>query len=256
MAKILLVPDIHGREFWKKVKTFKGEIVFLGDYLDPYNFEFDLNGEYEAWYRHVKARYNEVPDRKESCIENFKEIIEFAKSRDNVTLLLGNHDLHYIYPKLDASRKDIWRFPKIKELFDENSDLFSEYYAKDALLCTHAGVTKEWIANNFDETISYKEAFSEGGIDIKFQVSSYRGGWDRYSGPFWLDVGELTDPNRKKPHLYIDDTIKYQVFGHTMQVLEGDIVPVINGACIDSREVFEIDTENPEETLKIWEEEN
>ena len=41
MSKILLIPDIHGRDFWKKAKDFEGEIVFLGDYLDPYRFEFD-----------------------------------------------------------------------------------------------------------------------------------------------------------------------------------------------------------------------
>ena len=38
---MILVPDIHGRDFWKVVKSYKDNtIVFLGDYLDPYINEF------------------------------------------------------------------------------------------------------------------------------------------------------------------------------------------------------------------------
>lgn len=44
MAKrILVVPDVHGRTFWKKpVNKYIDQvdrIVFLGDYLDPYRDE-------------------------------------------------------------------------------------------------------------------------------------------------------------------------------------------------------------------------
>ena len=37
--KILILPDIHGRTFWKKPCENPKEfdlIIFLGDYLDPY----------------------------------------------------------------------------------------------------------------------------------------------------------------------------------------------------------------------------
>ena len=38
---ILIIPDIHGRDFWKKAVDSKGydKIIFLGDYTDPYDFE-------------------------------------------------------------------------------------------------------------------------------------------------------------------------------------------------------------------------
>ena len=47
MAKrILVVPDVHGRLFWKEpVKEFfdtVDRVVFLGDYLDPYEGEEGL----------------------------------------------------------------------------------------------------------------------------------------------------------------------------------------------------------------------
>ena len=35
---ILIIPDVHGREFWKEAKDYPGKIVFLGDYLDPYTY--------------------------------------------------------------------------------------------------------------------------------------------------------------------------------------------------------------------------
>lgn len=248
MSKILLIPDVHGREFWKKVKDFEGEIVFLGDYLDPYNFEFDKNGKYQEFYNGELVKFDIIPDRKESCIENLKEIISFAKSRNNVTLLLGNHDYHYLYPKFNASRKDIKRLPEITKLFLNNSELFKEYYIKDSLLCTHAGASIDWVSL-YSHSDNFEDAISNAAPDQKFSVSSYRGGSDRYSGPLWLDVNEITTYDNK---LYTDSKIKYQVFGHTMLIDQGSICKRENGACIDSREVFEIDTKDPENTLKVW----
>lgn len=39
MSKLLIVPDVHGRTFWKYATKHIDEyerVVFLGDYLDPY----------------------------------------------------------------------------------------------------------------------------------------------------------------------------------------------------------------------------
>ena len=37
-SRILIIPDVHGRTFWRDAVEAAGEmpIVFLGDYLDPY----------------------------------------------------------------------------------------------------------------------------------------------------------------------------------------------------------------------------
>ena len=88
MNYILIIPDIHGRIFWKEpCKEFKGKhIVFLGDYLDPYKHQNILE---------------------KTALENFKEILEFKKNnKDLVTLLLGNHDLHYKDMFKDVYRVD------------------------------------------------------------------------------------------------------------------------------------------------------
>lgn len=76
MTNILVLPDIHGRDFWKKPIANKDKfdhIIFLGDYFDPY------------------------PDEsitQQKAIENFKELVKsFTKEEleDKVEFLLGNH---------------------------------------------------------------------------------------------------------------------------------------------------------------------
>lgn len=74
--EILVIPDIHGRIFWKDATKFDGEIIFLGDYHDPY-------GEY----------VDEEPDKIES-LTNLRELAAFVKNRrktSDVICLLGNH---------------------------------------------------------------------------------------------------------------------------------------------------------------------
>ena len=67
---ILIIPDVHGRTFWRKAKELVKQyqkIIFLGDYLDPYSYE-GIN-----------------PDM--AFIE-FKEIIEFKKKYPKKVILL------------------------------------------------------------------------------------------------------------------------------------------------------------------------
>lgn len=254
MSKILIIPDIHGREFWKEALNYNGEVVFLGDYLDPYNFEFNPEGKQKTSYDGKIVSYDIYPSRKKSCIDNFKLIIDFAKNNDKVTLLLGNHDYHYIIPGVNASRKDEHRIPEINKLFLKNRGLFKDFYHKDSLLITHAGVTNEWLSvysDNPDDIIQSLESTSP--IE-KFSVSPYRGGNGKYSGPLWEDVHELQGVY--KDTLATNSKIKYQIFGHTMLADKGNIVKVDDGACIDSREIFEVNTADPEHTLKIWNREN
>ena len=38
---LLIIPDVHGREFWKDaVEEYPNlPVIFLGDYMDPYSYE-------------------------------------------------------------------------------------------------------------------------------------------------------------------------------------------------------------------------
>ena len=115
MSKVLVIPDIHGRIFWKEdVATLMADIdshaidvVFLGDYIDPYPQE-------------------DITD--EQAINGFREIIGFARDRDNVHLLLGNHDMQYFKEDF-VSEWDYCRYcteyeDEIKTLFRSNDTLF------------------------------------------------------------------------------------------------------------------------------------
>ena len=131
----LVIPDIHGRTFWKEdIKRFPKDqypnlnIVFLGDYLDPYDFE-------------KISRLN--------AIENFKEIIKVSKEDSRIHLLFGNHDMHYWYDTKYRCRVDNKNYEKIKNLFLENFSLFNVAYDEEIngekYLYTHAGVTTYWL---------------------------------------------------------------------------------------------------------------
>lgn len=135
MIHTLVIPDIHGRTFWKEaLEKFPKEsfqnlsIVFLGDYLDPYEFE---------------------GIKKSDAIDNFKEIIEKAKEDSRIHLLIGNHDMHYWYNATVKVRFDRIHCGKIKDLFLQNFTLFNIAYEEEInsqrYLYTHAGMTSFWL---------------------------------------------------------------------------------------------------------------
>ena len=131
----LLIPDIHGRIFWKEAIEYYSKekypnlvIVFLGDYVDPYGFEGIT---------------------RKDAIDNFKEIIKLAKEDNRVHLLIGNHDMHYWYDASYKSRVDHKNYDKIKDLFLKNFTLFNIAYEETInnkkYLYTHAGVSSFWL---------------------------------------------------------------------------------------------------------------
>ena len=86
MPKCIIIPDVHGRRFWRgAVKGNEEEkIIFLGDYVDPYNCEGILPGE---------------------AYDGLIDILEFKKAHpDNVVLLLfPDPCLSYLKKALDRA---------------------------------------------------------------------------------------------------------------------------------------------------------
>lgn len=76
MSKILIVPDVHGRPFWHRAMELVDQvdqIVFLGDYLDPYS--------------HEGISF-------EDALIELEGILAFKEDYpDKVVLLVGNHKM-------------------------------------------------------------------------------------------------------------------------------------------------------------------
>jgi hypothetical protein len=264
LEKIIIIPDIHGRTFWRKpVKKYKNvegvHIVFLGDYLDPY---VDIDG---------------ITPEDAYCV--FEEIIDEVRSANNITLLIGNHDLHY-WPQFHQSygcRRDSLRKMNISHLFQENIDLFSiayeTYINGKQYLFTHAGVLKpwfEWVTNKYvktnplnpDDSYRYSDVFgltdeeiksidillnAEGlnkllhtriGRNVLWTISKYRGGWGSYGSCLWADVAEHYSLFSKEDK-YEDI---YQIFSHSFGAPSLDEYIINdNWAMLDCRKPFELD---------------
>ena len=137
MDNIILVPDVHGRTFWKDAIPFVesgATCIFLGDYTDP----------------NTSDNISDV-----DVLNNFREILSFARThRDRVTLLLGNHDLSYLGDPFGIWTVYADRFcynyaDVIFEYYNENSDLFSFCAFREIggkpFLFSHAGLHPVWV---------------------------------------------------------------------------------------------------------------
>lgn len=211
--RILIVPDVHLRSFWRPVMDIDANIIFLGDYVDPYS----------------PLSY------KENCNEFF-DILDFAsKNKDRVTLLIGNHDATYLGISDYTNRTESWgTFEEIRNIFLEHKDLFKVATQIDRTLFTHAGITKQfltsyhndWNSSNICEMLNEHITWKDIG-----QIGPDRGGDNFTGGPLWCDIHTLLENPAFKGELT-------QVVGHT-RLKEGTIIQQDNIYCIDSQKIFE-----------------
>lgn len=235
MSKWIIIPDVHGRQFWRSaVRGHEEEkIIFLGDYVDPYAWEEILPGE---------------------AFKELRDIIAFKEEHpDNVVLLLGNHDLGYLDPSICTCRRDSYRVEKIGREFEDNLDLFDIVHIEDVdggkVLFSHAGIAENWIKHrsklvgkmngfrpeHLNEMLHGNQDDRERLFLALADVSWYRGGLDKVGSPVWADVEEYLNGERLLGgYLHI--------FGHTLH--EGSPINVRNyGYCLDCARAFILDLE-------------
>lgn len=229
--KILIIPDVHGRTFWKDaVKKYPDlPTVFLGDYLDPYTYWEGIDII--------------------TAMGNFAEILNYKEAHaEKVTLLLGNHDIHYLSRQLDCSRKSWEHYEEIHELFMDDIDVFKILYrctiGDKQYLLSHAGILPKWVKSYFPNVdtsdtdavckiLESRLKDPESLIDFSehelMSISRYRGGYKLSGSIVWADVEEHIKLKSCLPNVY-------QIFGHTQQ--EQDPIIAKDFACLDVRKAF------------------
>jgi hypothetical protein len=204
MTKTLIIPDIHTKfglaeEIIEKEKC--DEVVFLGDYFDNWDDNYEIAHQTAEWLK-----------------ESMKQ--------DNRIHLIGNHDLSYSDPK----RHMCSGFEELKKHAIDKVGIDWEQLWRwvwvDDWLCTHAGLSNEFY-KMYAKDGEYIQNFLARMYGTKeteqtlYSVSSFRSNnGDPSAGIVWCDWKEFINiPNVK------------QIFGHTV----GDIVRhEKNNYCIDT----------------------
>jgi hypothetical protein len=177
---VIAIGDIHGRTYWNEIVQQHPDCryVFLGDYLDPY--------------------VNIAP---QALMSNLNDIIRLKEAQpENVVLLLGNHDLHYITDKiLRSSRWDMWMAKEATQLFSAHNHLFQFAYQEGDHIFTHAGMAHDWFVKDFKGDFCKNIADQLNHPKPEQEVALYgcgicRGGDMRYGGIFWADTADLINP--------------------------------------------------------------
>lgn len=226
---IITIPDLHGKNNWKhfNIEDYD-KVVFLGDYVDS---------------------KEEVSDKKE--IENLEEIIEFKlKHPDKVVLLLGNHDIHYLYYPLYRASSFNERIQNVlTALFKSHKDLFAYAFQMGNHLWTHAGVSNAWFRSHISvfEKLTKKDTRSEIAsilnemelhyLDALASSSPTRGGSAPYGGILWADKSETVKDYLPLMHQYV---------GHSrvpaIERIGDEMSSIYYLDCLNSQERFFIQT--------------
>lgn len=257
--KILVIPDIHGRKFWRRAIADNvgkvDKIIFLGDYLDPYHNEIEENPD---------SMECKLFNDSQNLLNILNDVVLLKKNEPNKYILLtGNHSDSYIWSKFSAaSRTDYRNWEKYHKFFSQNLEYFNLVWTENDVIFSHAGITEGWAKKFLEEYMEYDESALEGISYIKecaevlkdtelkdfnnyyiyaiSNISRYRGGSNFYGSCEWADLREHIDVNKSMIEIVPkgEDGI-YQIFGHT-QLKE----PIINDkwACLDCRKGFIIDT--------------
>ena len=219
---VLIMPDVHGRDFWREgiEKRKPGELcIWLGDYPDP--------------YPHELITHDKIPAQLEEIIET-----------PNSVFLLGNHDLSYIYPKVSPAVRKDWDWDRkewLGRFFEEHHQDFKLTYViargdGNHVVFSHAGLIKELyhrqgknkynpvqVASMFNEWWEKRDPILTTEL---FRIGWHRGGWDEVGSLVWADIRE----HIARRHIFWSHD--YQVFGHTM-LKTGHLIQLPQFACVD-----------------------
>lgn len=199
--RTIVIGDVHGLETWRNVLEHAGDydhVVFIGDYVDSYN----------------------LPDNIQEY--NLREIIDFkASNPDTTTLLLGNHDMHYINDNLQCSGFSFNKYRMFHKIYIDNLDKFKMVHRQGDFIFSHAGLSSSYVSfyvdrsKGLDHVVDYLNDRLKSNVyafDFYYGDASYCGDHP-LQGPTWIRPDALVSANKGS---WLGDFI--QVFGHTQSL--------------------------------------
>ena len=216
---ILIIPDLHGRKFWREAIANNIEkvdkVVFLGDYLDPYPEEIEESPE------SMECKYF---GDSQSLLGILNDIVSLKKNEpDKYVLLTGNHSDSYIWSKFSAAtRTDYKNWEKYHKFFSENLEYFNLVWIENDVIFSHAGISEGWANEFLYHYMKYDEGAELEKNSIVFEtarvlkdtllkdfnthyinslgcISAYRWGDAPYGSCEWADLREHLDMKKSIP---------------------------------------------------------
>src|SRR5258706_1490958 len=195
--KIIALGDIHGRSFWRQIVNDQvfDKLILIGDYFDS---KEDISAENQ--------------------MENFEAICNYKRTHpDEMILLIGNHDFHYLNIKNEKYSGYQPDYAKaISALLNRSikEELLQMSFLDKTILFTHAGVTKTWGREN---DINIPDI--QNDITQLFTNHPERFGYLQSTRRVEHQVPDGISPIWVRPEHLIPDKIDgyIQVVGHTMQ---------------------------------------
>ncbi len=167
--KHLIVGDIHGKiEIVKEVLGTYENVIFLGDIVDA--FDRTIENQLE-------------------CLEMIKE----AVFKEQAQMVLGNHELSYMYfDKQCSGHNNIMQHQIDAGYMDflKHQCLDFIYLDKLKILITHAGLDKDYWDKYSLTCITLKEDLTEDcsvNKEFVYNVGFHRGGPAKRGGIWWCD---------------------------------------------------------------------
>lgn len=228
--KIIAVGDIHGRDTWKKVVDKEldfDQFVFVGDYLDDF-----------------------PPATGESIFKNLVDIITFKRlAPDKVTVLYGNHELHYMRPEGEGECYSGYNSEfamRYGVFLKSQRHLMRLAYQYEDILFTHAGVTRTWAhtwgvlpSSTGELAPSINRVFKTMPEAFRFfPGDTSRYGEDGNQGPLWVRPQSLLadlhpDIRQVVGHTHVEH-IEFKGYKNSVALIDtgnasGDYLKIVDG---------------------------
>lgn len=211
--KRLILPDIHGEYYFLEGvynKENPDEVVLLGDYLDTH---FDISDELmkESFYNILRLRE-----------EHFKT------KNDKFTMLIGNHDYHYLTSDKDEQYSQFnyvtykWAHDELVKLYNDKILTWCYIDEINKIIYSHAGISNTWMKETCKKPITRPEGITElEDINTKTEIEDFKfdyligpyssTGDTIYNSPIWIRPFSLL----RDMYIDKDGYVWKQVVGHT-----------------------------------------